>query len=360
MLQLTQFHYNLSDDLIAQAPISPRDHSRLLVVNRHTGTIEHRHFYDLPALLHPGDVIVRNNTKVIPARIYGQKDTGGHIEMLLVRRLQGTENGELWECLSKPGLKLHQEVFFPETGLHGICRTADGFARQVEFNQRGEQLFNSLFRIGHTPLPPYIQWNTNDEQELRELYQTTYAKIAGSAAAPTAGLHFTAELDQKLRAMGVQIEEVTLHVGLGTFLRVLTTDIIDHTMHYEWYTLTEETAQRLNQARAENRRIITVGTTTTRVLETCSNEHGQLTANSSETNIFIYPGYRFKFVKDLLTNFHESRSTLLMLISALVSVPNTSHEFTSFTESVAGKAYQAAIAEKYRFHSFGDAMWIKS
>ncbi|HYD34583.1 MAG TPA: tRNA preQ1(34) S-adenosylmethionine ribosyltransferase-isomerase QueA [Vitreimonas sp.] len=361
MLTLANFTYPVPPELIAQTPAVPRDSSRLLVLDRETQAITHHHFSDLPDLLQPTDVIVRNNTKVIPARIYGKKlDTGGDIEFLLIKRLGKSEKGEIWECLSKPGLKLGQRVGFADSNLELTCIKMLGYSREIEFNQAGSELFSSLDQIGHTPLPPYIDWTKHDEQELRHLYQTTYAKFEGSAAAPTAGLHFTPELDQRLIDKGVAIEEVTLHVGLGTFLRVKVDDIAQHHMHSETYSLTPEVAERLNHAKQAGRRIIVVGTTTTRVLETCADATtGLLQPNSGDTDIFIYPPKKFAFVNNLITNFHESQSTLLMLVSALTTAPNTSHEFTTFADSPVGKAYQTAIDEKYRLHSFGDAMWIR-
>ncbi len=359
MLKLSDFAYELPHELIAQSPAEPRDSSRLLVLNRQTGTIAHRHFRDLPDLLTAKDVLVRNNTKVIPARIFGKKNTGAHVEILLTKRLRGENQGEVWECLTKPGLKPNQTILFPNSQLIATCQSINHYTRDILFNQGGTELFTSLEKIGHTPLPPYIDWEKHDETELRHLYQTTYAKFAGSAAAPTAGLHFTPELDQRLRDKGVEIEEVTLHVGLGTFLRVKVDDITQHQMHSEYFELKPQTAARLNQAKANKKRIISVGTTTTRVLESATDAKGQLIPQSGETSIFIYPPYHFKFVDSLITNFHESQSTLIMLVSSLVSRPNTQHAFSTFNDSVIGQAYQAAQQEHYRFLSFGDAMLIE-
>jgi S-adenosylmethionine:tRNA ribosyltransferase-isomerase len=362
MFKLQDFSYQLPSAQIAQSPMDPRDHSRLLVLDRETGAISHHHFYDLPALLTPNDVLVRNNTKVIPARIFGSKTSGGHVELLLIHRAGVNEQGEIWECLTKPGLKPHQTVIFPGTKLEAVCTEQLHFSRLIQFNQAGSELFTTLFNIGHTPLPPYIDWEQHDEQDLRVHYQTTYAKFAGSAAAPTAGLHFTPEVDALLHSGGVEIEEVTLHVGLGTFLRVKTENIADHHMHSEAYELTPSVADRLNQAKQAGKRIISVGTTTTRVLESCAHQDANgssyLEPKTAETDIFIYPPYQFKFVDGLLTNFHESQSTLVMLVSAFSSAPNTSHDFTTFSESTIGQAYQTAISEQYRFLSFGDAMLI--
>lgn len=364
-LTLEQFDYPLPTELIAQTPASPRDHSRLLVIDRTTGQLSHHHFYDLPTLLGPDYVLVRNNTKVIPARLFGHKTTGGAVEILLTKRVKGLPHGqgEVWECVTRPGLKPGQKVTFANSDLQAECQALHQYARHIAFNQAGHQLFESLETIGHTPLPPYIEWHDDDETEVRQLYQTTYAKFAGSAAAPTAGLHFTPELDDRLRSTGIHIEEVTLHVGLGTFLRVKEPDVTQHVMHSEVFELKPEVADRLNQARAAGKKIVSVGTTTTRVLESCAQwdeagERFELTAKSSETAIYIYPPYQFKFVDSLITNFHERKSTLLMLVSAFSTQPNTPQPFTTFGETLVGQAYQAAIEKRYRFHSFGDAMLI--
>lgn len=359
-LSIDDFEYHLPDARIAQTPAVPRDSSRLLMVDRVTPALSDHHFYDLPQLLRPGDVLVRNNTQVIPARLIGRKTTGGAVEVLLLKRLESSSKEELWECLTKPGIKINQTILFTDE-LRATCRSIDGYTRVLAFNRSHIALFEALYAIGHTPLPPYIHWSSADETSLRETYQTIYASRAGSAAAPTAGLHFTPELDQQLREAGIQIEEVTLHVGLGTFLPVKETDVTHHTMHQEWYELTPGVAERLSQAKAEGRRVIAVGTTSCRVLETCavSSDSGvSLKAGTGETDIFIYPPYRFKAVDGLITNFHLPKSTLLMLVSALVSEPNTDVPFSNFKESLIGQAYLKAIADKYRFFSFGDAMLI--
>lgn len=359
MLSPRDFHYDLPAERIAQTPAVPRDSSRLLVVNRETGELHHHHFRELPSLLRPTDILVRNNTKVIPARIFGRKKSGGEVEILLAKRLSSGSATERWECLTKPGLKPCQTVVFDNVGLEGSCVEITGFSRVIEFNQSHTELFESLDTIGHTPLPPYIEWHGDDPQELRQLYQTLYAKVAGSAAAPTAGLHFTPAVDQALTQLGVEIHEVTLHVGLGTFLRVKVDDITQHEMHAETYSFSAETAAALNAAHRAGRRIISVGTTTTRVLETCfDHERHQFVAGSGETKIFIYPPYRFEAIDGLITNFHEPDSTLLMLVSAFVTQPNTSHSFTSFADTTLGAAYQVALQQDYRFLSFGDAMLI--
>ncbi len=359
MLTLDQFDYHLPEGLIAQHPAEPRDSSRLLVLDRQTGKVAHRHFYDLPQLLDANTVLVRNNTKVIPARLLGKKSTGGHVELLLNKQLTIAKGAEEWEVLTKPGLKLGQTVLFDNSDLTATCTEITGYTRKIRFNKHATELLNAFSAIGHTPIPPYIEWNQNDEQELRQLYQTTYAKVAGSAAAPTAGLHFTTEVDQQLRDKGVQIEEVTLHVGLGTFLPVKDQDVTSHHMHAEYFEITEKTANSLNHAKQEGKKILAVGTTSMRTLESAVNEHGELQAQSRETSIYIYPPYQFKFVDQLITNFHLPKSTLLMLVSAFVSAPNTPHEFSTFLSSSVGKAYLEAISQNYRFFSFGDAMLIR-
>lgn len=360
-LRLADFNYQLPSDLIAQTPAQPRDSSKLLVLDRDSGQRSHHRFSELPSLLHPTDVLVRNNTQVIPARVIGRKPSGGRVELLLLKRAYLSADQETWECLSKPGLSVNQSITISPQ-LTATCTQVDGYIRRVRFNLAGEVLLTTLLEVGQTPLPPYIAWSKTDEPELRQLYQTTYAKVAGSAAAPTAGLHFTPSLDQRLRDMGVQIEAVTLHVGLGTFLPVKESEIAHHHMHGEWFELQPDVAKRITEAKLAGRRIIAVGTTTCRVLETCADvtATGQfyLRPGSGETDIFMYPPYAFKCVSGLVTNFHLPQSTLLMLIAALTSVPNTRHKFTTFSESAVGRAYQAAIDDNYRFYSFGDAMLI--
>lgn len=359
MWRLDHFGYSLPPERIAQSPVSPRDHSRLLRLSRQHGQISHHHFYDLPALLKPNDILVRNNTKVIPARLIGQKASGGQVELLLTKRLETGAEYEIWECLTKPGLKPEQTVGFTNSSLTATCLGLNGFSRLIRFSQSHSQLMTSLLAIGQTPLPPYIAWHAEDELELRQQYQTTFALYEGSAAAPTAGLHFTPELDQQLRDRGVEIWELTLHVGMGTFLRVKTEDISLHEMHSELYDLPAATADRLNAAKRAGQRIVSVGTTTTRVLESCWRPKIGLQAGSGETSLYVYPPRKFAVVDALITNFHEPRSTLLMLVSAFVSQPNSGFAFTGFNESPLGHAYQVALDQEYRFLSFGDAMLIE-
>lgn len=361
VLTLDQFQYNLPEENIAKSPAEPRDSSRLLVLDRNSGKMAHRHFRDLTEILSDGDVLVRNNTKVVAARLFGKKQkTGGKVELLLNKRLKIDESQETWEVLTKPGLKIGQVVEFDHTDLSAECVGATEYTRTVIFNKSKTNFLKVLDKIGYTPLPVYIDSHISrqDSTKFKEKYQTIFAKKEGSVAAPSAGLHFTSELDQKLTNKGVEIVELTLHVGLGTFLPVKTKNIVDHQMHSEWFELTDQVAHKLNQLKQSKRRIISVGTTTTRVLEACSSPEGVLKAQSGEVDIFIYPGYKFKFIDGLITNFHLPESTLLMLVSAFTSVPNTSHSFSDFLSSNIGKAYQNAIKKGYRFYSFGDAMLI--
>ena len=335
----SDFYYELPEELIAQTPIEPRDASRLLVYDRSANTIEHKHFYDLPDYLHKGDVLVINNTRVLPARIYGVKAvTGAKVEFLLHKRINLTD----WEVLVKPAKKASvgaKFVFSDKLSAEVIEYEGEGL-RKVRFTFDG--VFEDvLSAIGEMPIPPYI----HEKLKEQERYQTVYAKENGSSAAPTAGLHFTPELLNKLRAMGVEIVEVLLHVGLGTFRPVKADDITEHKMHSEYYCVTQKAADEINAAKAEGRRIIAVGTTSVRVLESAFRD-GKLHAESGETSIFIYPPYKFKAVDALVTNFHLPESTLIMLISAFLGREN------------ALKMYETAVKERYRFFSFGDACFI--
>jgi S-adenosylmethionine:tRNA ribosyltransferase-isomerase len=356
MLQLSQFEYHLPERAIAHTPAEPRDSSKLLVLDRNTGQITHSHYYDLWKFLRAGDVLVRNNSKVINARLKGLKSSGGTIEVLLNKEVSQDAESVTWECLTKPGLKVGQEVLFED--LKATCVADHGYTREIKFNIAPIKFFSTLERIGEVPLPPYIE--TMSSKKVAEQYQTTYAQFAGSVAAPTAGLHFTPALDEKLRAAGITICEVTLHVGLGTFLPVKTENITEHVMHEEVFSISEDTAQIINSAKSEGRRIIAVGTTTTRVLETLINQSASksLISTSGATAIFMFPPKKFECIDGLITNFHLPKSTLLMLVSAFVSTPNTRNQFTSFGESVVGKAYDEALAHEYRFFSFGDGMLI--
>lgn len=335
---VTDFDYELPQELIAQHPMEPRDHSRLLVVDKKTGEIEHKHFYDLVNYLKPGDVLVFNDTRVIPARLHGTKDTGAHVEVFLLTRRDATD----WEVLVRPGKKLQvgAKINFSDELSCEVIEHTDFGGRVVRFKYDG--IFEEILdRLGETPLPPYITAPLED----KERYQTVYNRERGSAAAPTAGLHFTKELLQKIKDIGCEEIFVTLHVGLGTFRPVSEAKIEDHKMHKEFYTVSQEAADAVNKAKAEGRRIIAVGTTAVRTLEAAGAD-GQLHAGSSWTNIFIYPGYKFRLVDDLVTNFHLPQSTLLMLVSTLS------------TREIMLQTYKKAVEEKYRFFSFGDAMFI--
>lgn len=335
---VTDFDYDLPQELIAQHPMEPRDHSRLLVVDKKTGEIEHKHFYDLVNYLKPGDVLVFNDTRVIPARLHGTKDTGAHVEVFLLTRRDATD----WEVLVRPGKKLQvgAKINFSDELSCEVIEHTDFGGRVVRFKYDG--IFEEILdRLGETPLPPYITAPLED----KERYQTVYNRERGSAAAPTAGLHFTKELMQKIKDIGCEEVFVTLHVGLGTFRPVSEAKIEDHKMHKEFYTVSQEAADAVNKAKAEGRRIIAVGTTAVRTLEAAGAD-GQLHAGSSWTNIFIYPGYKFRLVDDLVTNFHLPQSTLLMLVSTLS------------TREIMLRTYKKAVEEKYRFFSFGDAMFI--
>ena len=335
---VTDFDYDLPQELIAQHPMEPRDHSRLLVVDKKTGEIEHKHFYDLVNYLKPGDVLVFNDTRVIPARLHGTKDTGAPVEVFLLTRRDATD----WEVLVRPGKKLQvgAKINFSDELSCEVIEHTDFGGRVVRFKYDG--IFEEILdRLGETPLPPYITAPLED----KERYQTVYNRERGSAAAPTAGLHFTKELLQKIKEIGCEEVFVTLHVGLGTFRPVSEAKIEDHKMHKEFYTVSQEAADAVNKAKAEGRRIIAVGTTAVRTLEAAGAD-GQLHAGSSWTNIFIYPGYKFRLVDDLVTNFHLPQSTLLMLVSTLS------------TREIMLQTYKKAVEEKYRFFSFGDAMFI--
>ena len=336
------FYYDLPQELIAQTPLTDRSASRLLVLNKESGEISHEHFYDIPTHLKPGDCLVMNNTRVIPARLYGCKEgTGGKIEFLLLKRLELDK----WEVILRPGKKAKPGSRFEFGG--GLLRAKvlevieDG-NRIVRFEYDGvwEEI---LDKLGEMPLPPYIKEKLSD----KERYQTVYSKIEGSAAAPTAGLHFTKELLKKIEDMGVETAYLTLHVGLGTFRPVSVDNVEEHIMHSEFYQVSPETAEKINRTRERGGRIIAVGTTSVRTLETVADDDGRMRAASGETSIFIYPGYKFKAVDALITNFHLPESTLVMLVSALAGKENIF------------KAYNTAVREKYRFFSFGDAMLIE-
>lgn len=341
-MKLSEFDFDLPEELIAQTPLKQRDHSRLMVVNRKNQTIEDKHFYDIVDYLHEGDILVRNNTKVIPARLYGTKPaTNGHVEVLLLKDL----GNNVWECLvgNAKIVKKDTLISFGDGSLQAKCiEVKDEGIRIFEMQYEGI-FYEVLDKLGTMPLPPYIKEKLSEPQR----YNTVYAKVEGSAAAPTAGLHFTPEINEKVLAKGVKIVDVTLHVGLGTFRPVKTDNVLEHTMHSEYYEMSEEAAQILNEAKANHQRIISVGTTSTRVLESVYNKYNCFKATKENTNIFIYPGYEWKAVDALITNFHLPKSTLIMLVSSLAG------------KDLIFKAYHHAVEEKYRFFSFGDSMFIE-
>lgn len=340
-LNTKDYYYDLPKELIAQTPVYPRDSSRLLVLKK-DGSIEHKHFYDIIDYLNPGDVLVRNNTRVIPARIYGKKEgTGADIEFLLLKRL----SIDTWEIILRPAkrVKLGGKVVFGDGELVGeIIEIKDDGNRIVKFTYDG--VFEDILdRIGNMPLPPYI----TEKLEDKERYQTVYSKVEGSAAAPTAGLHFTDGLLKRIQDKGIKIVDVLLHVGLGTFRPVSCENILDHKMHSEYYCVSQQAADMINEAKDKGGRVISVGTTSTRVLESVCQQYGKVTACEGDTDIFIYPGYKFKAVDGIITNFHLPESTLIMMISAF----RTREEIL--------RVYKEAVEERYRFFSFGDAMFIE-
>ena len=339
-MKVSEFNYHLPEELIAQTPIEKRDESRLMVLDRSKQTIEHKTFKDIIDYLEPGDCLVRNNTKVIPARIYGKKETGAKVEFLLLKNMEG----DIWETIVRPGNKLHvgtKVIFGDGLLIAEILEIMPGGTRKVKFSYNG--IFNEILdKIGLMPLPPYI----HEELKDNDRYQTVYAKYNGSAAAPTAGLHFTPELLKKIEEKGVKIANVTLHVGIGTFRPVKEENVENHEMHTEHFYIKQEDVEKINETKKQGKRVIAVGTTSCRVLETIADENGLVKETEADTSIFIYPGYHFKCLDGLITNFHLPQSTLLMLVSALAG------------KDYILKAYHEAVKEKYRFFSFGDAMFI--
>ena len=340
-MKTSDFYYDLPEELIAQTPLAQRDTSRLMTVDRQSGAVEHHHFHELPDFLKPGDCLILNNSRVLPARLLGQRlPGGGACEILLL-----IDRGEkVWECLVRPGKKLRPgaKVSFGDGLLTAeIVGEVEGGNRLVRFDYEGIFL-EVLERLGKMPLPPYIK----EELQDRERYQTVYSKVVGSAAAPTAGLHFTPELLKKIEDMGVGVGYVTLHVGLGTFRPVKEENILDHEMHSEFCTVPPETAELINRTKANGGRVICVGTTSCRTLESWANEDGTIDPKAGWTNIFIYPGYKFKLMDGLVTNFHLPESTLIMLVSAFAGQDHVM------------AAYKEAVEERYRFFSFGDAMFL--
>lgn len=339
-MKTSDFYYDLPPELIAQTPIEPRDQSRLLVFNKDTGDLEHKHFYDVFDYLKTGDCLVLNDTRVLPARIFGTRvDTGSVVEFVLLKQ----KEQNVWECLAGPGKKAkvgHQFKFSDKLSAE-VVEVLDDGNRIVKFNPNGE-FFAVLDEVGQMPLPPYIKEKLND----KERYQTVYSRELGSAAAPTAGLHFTKEILVKLKQRGVNIAYVTLHVGLGTFRPVKVDDVTEHKMHSEHYSITQENADIINNTKQNGGRVICVGTTSCRTVESAMQKFGEIKECSDDTSIFIYPGYTFKCMDGLITNFHLPESTLIMLVSAFAGYEKTMN------------AYNTAVAERYRFFSFGDAMLI--
>lgn len=340
-MKVADFNYELPKELIAQHPYDKRDEARLMVLNKNEETIEHKVFKDVIDYLNPGDCLVINNTKVIPARLYGKKDTGANVEFLLLKRIEG----DTWEAMVRPGNKLKpgSKVLFGDGLLKAtVLEVLEGGNRKVEFEYDG--IFNEILdQIGMMPLPPYI---TEASREDNEKYQTVYAKYEGSAAAPTAGLHFTEELLEKIKEKGVDVANVTLHVGIGTFRPVKVETVEEHEMHSEHYYIKKEDAEKINKAKQNGHRVIAVGTTSCRVLESVADENGLVKEVEGDTSIFIYPGYTFKCIDSLITNFHLPESTLIMLVSSLAG------------KDFIMNAYNEAVEKEYKFFSFGDAMMI--
>lgn len=339
-MKKSDFYFDLPQELIAQTPLKERDHSRLLCLDKKTGEIGHHHFYDILSFLKKGDLLVINDSRVLPARIYGENEKGGKLEILLLKE----KEKDTWEMLVKPGkrAKIGSRLTFGGILCGEVLDITEEGNRICRFTYNGANIYEVLDQIGQMPLPPYITEKLSD----KERYQTVYSNEIGSAAAPTAGLHFTQELLEKIEDMGVKIARVTLHVGLGTFRPVKTDNILEHTMHSEHYTLSKETADLINETKKNGGRVIAVGTTSCRTLEAAGSKGLPLTADDDNTSIFIYPGYEFKVIDALITNFHLPESTLIMLVSALAGRENVL------------KAYETAIKEEYRFFSFGDAMFI--
>ncbi len=341
-MQKSDFYFDLPQKRIAQEPSNPRDAARLLCMDKSTGALSHHIFRELPALLRPGDLLVVNNSRVLPARLIGHKEpTGAACELLLLRQVQG----DVWECLARPGKRMHEGtrvVFGDGTLTAQIEKTLEDGNKLARFSYDTTTLYEKLDVFGKMPLPPYIQKQLDDPSQ----YQTVYAKELGSAAAPTAGLHFTERLLQTLHTAGIGLAEVTLHVGLGTFRPVKEDNILEHKMHSEWFSVSEETARLIRDTKAAGHRVIAVGTTSCRTLEAVAARYGEVCAASGETDIFIYPGYTFRAIDGLITNFHLPESTLIMLVAALGGYENTM------------RAYRTAVEEQYFFYSFGDAMAI--
>ncbi|MCX6737776.1 MAG: tRNA preQ1(34) S-adenosylmethionine ribosyltransferase-isomerase QueA [Candidatus Parcubacteria bacterium] len=361
---ITEFNYELPPELIAQDPLNPRPSAKLMVLDRRAGQVEHYHFSDLPEILKAGDILVLNDTKVIPARLMGQKAlTGGHVEVLLLQpQDQNFTSIGLWQnkwlTIGSPRLKLREEINFSEN-LRAIVKETTEIGSVLKFNCSGEELRSHIYAIGEMPIPPYIKNTSLNQNSLQKEYQTVYAQKEGSVAAPTAGLHFDNELLEKLKNKGVQILYITLNVGFGTFKPIKVSEVSEHKMDAEYYEIRPEVAAILNTAKKEGKKIIAVGTTATRTLESASNENGELEKLNGWTSIFIYPGYRYKFINQLITNFHLPNSTPLMLTSAFAAQPYLDADGWQKGRDIVLSAYKEAIKNKYRFYSFGDGMLIK-
>ncbi len=349
---LKKFDFHLPESHIAHEPAEPRDTARMLVINRNLSQITHQRFYELPEIIEPNSVLVINDTKVYPARLQGKKTTGGKVELLIVKKLPHNQ----WEAMSFPGLATNTKVLF------------DGFVVNIlEKNERvltvtpsisESEFMQKLQELGHVPIPPYIKTKLS-ENVLKERYQTIYATETGSAAAPTAGLHFTQSVFDELRKKNIEVVTVTLHVGLGTFAPLTEEHLKKNKLHTEYLEITSKEAEKINQAKQQGRKIIAVGTTSARTLESAATDKGLVHAMTGETSLFIQPGYKFKIVDGLITNFHVPQSSLLMMITALCTYPNTATEFVDFKNSLMGRAYKEAIEKNYRFYSFGDACFIQ-
>jgi len=351
-MNISEFDYELPENLIAQMPADKRQNSRMMVLDKKLQTIEHKHFYDITDYIESNSILVLNDTRVMPARLYGTKDTGARIEVFLLEKDNSFQNGEFWKCLIRPSKKIKPDTLITisdELKIKAVERLEDDGEWLIELLYSGN-LFEILHRVGNIPLPPYIERKLNKEELKQfdmERYQTVYAKDEGSVAAPTAGLHFTKEILQKLEDKGVEIAYVTLNVGLGTFRPVKCENILDHKMHSETFEISQETADRINKAKSSGKKLVAVGTTTVRTLETAFQKYGRIQACKDHSELFIYPPYEFKVIDSLITNFHLPKSTLLMLVSALAG------------KDFIFKAYNEAIQEQYRFFSYGDCMLIK-
>lgn len=350
-MNLADFDYELPPSHIANQPAFPRDASKLMLINRKTNEISHHIFKELPELLDKNTLLVLNDTRVYPARIYGKKSTGGKVEMLLVKKLENN----IWEALTKPGLSEGTIVDFGEFTIEVIEKRER--TSLIKPNISEDEFYKILEKTGSIPIPPYIH-SSLSRDELKEKYQTVYAKETGSAAAPTAGLHFTSEVFEALRKKGIEVVSLTLHVGLGTFAPIDDEKMKESKLHAEYFEITKEEAEKINAAKKSGKKIISVGTTTLRALESATDDNGLLKPFMGETTIFIKPGYSFRMVDGLITNFHLPKSSLLMLVSAFSSFPNTDVIFTDFSHNVIGKAYEKAIENDYRFFSFGDATLV--